>query len=57
MTQNSWKTAKTKELIKGLQTLKTEKEFENFLRDLMTEQELETFSALFKAAQMLDKGT
>lgn len=56
MNNDSWKTAETNELIKGLQTLKTKEEFENFLRDLMTEQEIETFAARFKAAQMLDEG-
>jgi TrpR-related protein YerC/YecD len=50
-----WDNRKTKELIKSLLALKSEKEAKNFLRDLMTEKELLEFGNRWKAAQLLSE--
>ena len=47
----------TKELLKALLTLQTEKEYEQFLGDLLTPAEIEEFSNRWKVARMLDEKT
>ena len=51
-----WNNKKTKDLIKVLLALESEKETKNFLRDLMTEAEILEFGNRWKAAQMLAEG-
>jgi TrpR-related protein YerC/YecD len=50
-----WDNLKTKDLIKSLLALRSEKEAKNFLRDLMTESEILEFGNRWKAARMLSK--
>lgn len=54
--RKTWKNKDSDKLFKAILTLKTVEECERFFRDLMTVQEIETFSARFKAAQMILNG-
>jgi TrpR-related protein YerC/YecD len=51
-----WKTPKLKKLAQALQSLKSEPDLLNFLRDLCTLEELAVLSARFEAVRLLEKG-
>ncbi len=51
-----WKTPKLKRLTQAFQSLKSETDLLNFLRDLCTLEELDVLSARFEAVQLLEKG-
>lgn len=53
---NDWQTKDTEELFKAISLLKNIEEIASFMRDLLTIKEIETFSARWKAAQMLEAG-
>lgn len=51
----NWNTAKNKQLIRALLSLKTPDEVRRFLRDLLTPEEIEEFSKRFQTAEMLSR--
>lgn len=51
----NWNTAKNKQLIRALLSLKTPDETRRFLRDLLTPEEIEEFSKRFQTAELLSK--
>jgi len=51
----NWDTAKNKQLIRALLSLKTPDEARRFLRDLLTPDEIEEFSKRFQTAEMLTR--
>jgi TrpR-related protein YerC/YecD len=51
-----WNSAKNKELVEAILSLKDAKEARRFLRDLMTESEIEEFGKRLCAARMLTEG-
>jgi TrpR-related protein YerC/YecD len=53
---NKLNNQKTKDLLKAILALESQKEAEIFLQDLLTEQEIIEFGNRWKAARMLDAG-
>lgn len=51
-----WKTPRLKKLAHAIDSLKSQSDLLNFLRDLCTPDELEELSCRWEAAQLLNKG-
>lgn len=53
----NWDTAETAQLVRALQSLKTAKETQSFLRDVLTEAEILDIARRLETARLLAEGT